>query len=76
MDPSGVLLALEEQKKWRGRKERLRQRITQLDRRRLYLEKELGRTRKKMAECRDLLSGQASLPALQRPVTPTPPPIR
>ncbi len=50
MDPSGVLLALEERKKWRERRERIRERIRQLRRRRATLQRELDRVRKKVAE--------------------------
>lgn len=57
MDPSGVLLALEEQKKWRERRERIRNRIKQLERRKAYLHKELERVRRKVAEYNTLLSG-------------------
>lgn len=55
MDPSGVLLALEEQKKWRERKERIQTRVKQLERRRAYLEKELTLVRKKAAEYGSIL---------------------
>lgn len=57
MDPSGVLLALEEQKKWRERRERIRNRIKQIERRKAYLHKELDRVRKKVAEYNGLLAG-------------------
>lgn len=57
MDPSGVLLVLEERKKWRERKDRIRERIKQLDRRKAYLQKELGRVRRKVSEYNVLLSG-------------------
>ncbi len=60
MDPSGVLLALEEQKKWRERRERIRNRIKQLERRKAYLQKELERVRRKVAEYNTLLSGLKS----------------
>ena len=60
MDPSGVLLALEEQKKWRERRERIRNRIKQLQRRKAYLQKELDRVRRKVAEYNALLSGLKS----------------
>lgn len=48
MDPSSVLLALEEQKKWRERRKRIRDRIRQLDRRRATLRKELDGVRDKI----------------------------
>src|SRR5207244_9216396 len=50
MDPSGVLLALEEQKKWRERRKRIRDRIRQLDRRRSLLKKELDGVRNKIVQ--------------------------
>ncbi len=55
MDPSGVLLALEEQKKWRERRERLREELRRLRRRKVYLQRELDRVRKKLAECNALI---------------------
>lgn len=57
MDPSGVLLAIEERKKWRERRERIRNRMKQLERRKAYLHKELDRVRKKVTEYNALLSG-------------------
>jgi len=56
MDPSGVLLAIEERKKWRERRERIRNRMKQLERRKAYLHKELERVRKKVTEYNTLLS--------------------
>lgn len=50
MDPSGVLLALEEQKKWRERRKRIRDRIGQLDRRRSLLKKELDGVRNRILQ--------------------------
>lgn len=50
MDPSGVLLALDEQKKWRERRKRIRERIRQLDRRRSTLRKELDGVRNKILQ--------------------------
>lgn len=62
MDPSTVLLALEEQKKWRERRKRIRERIRQLERRRAVLRKELNGVRSKILEfdrlLRDRLGGQ------------------
>lgn len=55
MDPSGVLLALEEQKKWRERRERIEQRIRQLDRRKTYLLRELEHARKKVSDLQELV---------------------
>ncbi len=60
MDPSGVLLALDERKKWRERRERIRERIRQLQRRRAYLQRELDRVRKKVSEYNALLTGLKS----------------
>ena len=57
MDPSGVLLALEERKKWRERMDRIRERVRQLERRRAYLQRELGRVRKKVSQYNGLLAG-------------------
>jgi len=56
MDPSNVLLALDEQKKWRERRKRLRDRLRQLDRRRTTLRKELEGVRKKILEYNRLLT--------------------
>ncbi len=57
MDPSGVLLALDEQKRWRERQKRIEERIRQLDRRRAYLLRELERARKKTSEASTLVAG-------------------
>ncbi len=57
MDPSGVLLALEEQKKWRERRQRIEERIKQLGRRTAYLERELDRARKKVSDYNSMLAG-------------------
>ena len=66
MDSSNVLLAIEEQKKWRERRKRIQDRIRQLDRRRNTLAKELERVRRKVVEYNRLLSSlKDSL--LQRP---------
>lgn len=70
MDSSGVLLAIEERKKWRERRERIRERIRQLQRRKAYLLRELDRVRKKVSEYNALLGrlkgpqigGEARLP--------------
>lgn len=56
MDPSGVLLALEEQKKWRERRNRIQERIRQLERRKSTLGKELDRVRKKVVEYNRVLA--------------------
>src|SRR5437879_13862000 len=56
MDASSVLLALDEQKKWRERRKRIRDRLRQLDRRRDTLRKELEGVRKKILEYTRLLT--------------------
>ncbi len=56
MDASSVLLALEEQKKWRERRKRIRDRLRQLERRRNTLRKELEGVRKKILEYNRLLT--------------------
>jgi chromosome segregation ATPase len=56
MDPSGVLLALDERKKWRERRDRIRERLRQLQRRKVTLQKELDRVRRKVAEYNALLT--------------------
>ena len=56
MDASNVLLALEEQKKWRDRRKRIRDRLRQLERRRTTLRKELDGVRKKILEYNRLLT--------------------
>lgn len=56
MDPSSVLLVLEERKKWRERRDRIRDRIRRLARRRAYLLRELDKVRKKLAEYRALIA--------------------
>lgn len=71
MDPAGVLLALEERKKWRERRDRIRERIHQLERRRAYLQNELVRVRKKVSEYNGLLSRLKSTQIDgQRPLPP------
>jgi len=56
MDSSNVLLALDEQKKWRERRKRLRDRLRQLERRRSTLRQELEGVRKKILEYNRLLT--------------------
>ena len=72
MDPSSVLLALEEQKKWRERRKRLRERRRQLARRRATLRKELDGVRTKILEYHrllaDLREGTRARPAMS-PIT-------
>jgi len=58
MDSSNVLLALEEQKKWRERRKRIRERIRQIDRRRAVLRKELDGIRNKILEYGRMLLDQ------------------
>jgi|GEM_PF-1927652 len=56
MDSSSVLLALDEQKKWRERRKRIHDRLRQLERRRTTLRKELEGVRKKILEYNRLLT--------------------
>ncbi len=71
MDPAGVLLALDERKKWRERRDRIRERMRQLERRKAYLQRELARVRKKVSEYNGLLAKLKS-PQIegQRPLPP------
>jgi hypothetical protein len=64
MDSSSVLLALEEQKKWRERRKRIRDRIRQLERRRAVLRKELAGVRDKILESRALLERRLTSPTV------------
>lgn len=71
MDPAGVLLALDERKKWRERRDRIGNRIRQLERRRAYLQRELARVRKKVSEYNGLLASlKRGKLEEQRPVPP------
>ncbi|HEX9340307.1 MAG TPA: hypothetical protein VF992_03945 [Thermoplasmata archaeon] len=70
MDPSSVLLALEEQKKWRDRRTRIRDRIRQLNRRKATLSKELGRVHKRMADCKDVLGNVRESTFARTPAPP------
>ena len=72
MDPSGVLLALEEQKKWRERHKRIQDRIKQLERRRGYLLKELEHARKRISEYAGLVTGLKSSLATRGAPAPSP----
>ena len=75
MDPSSVLLALEEQRKWRERRKRIRDRLRQLDRRRMTLRKELDGVRRKILEYDRLLSdlrGEAQRRPSRSHVSPIP----
>jgi chromosome segregation ATPase len=70
MDPANVLLALEEQKKWRERRRRLQDRIRQLTRRRLSLERELEGVRRKVSEYDRLLAGLKEQILERKPIPP------
>ncbi len=71
MDPAGVLLAIEERKKWRERRDRIRERIRQLERRKAYLQRELTRVRKKVSEYDGLLANlKGAKIDQQRPLPP------
>jgi chromosome segregation ATPase len=72
MDSSNVLLALEEQEKWRERRKRIRERIRQLDRRRAVLRKELDGIRNKILEFGRMLVDQNLGPqtGLLQPTSP------
>ena len=56
MDSSRVVLALQEQEKWRDRRKRVLERIRQLKARRVYFRKELETTRGKIAQFGALLA--------------------
>lgn len=56
MDTTHVLLALEEQRKWRERRKRIRERMRQLERRRATLRKELEGVRRKIFENNRILA--------------------
>ncbi len=73
MDPSNVLLALEEQKKWRDRRKRIRDRMHQLDRRRSTLRKELDGIRHKILVYSRLLVDQRVGKQAGLPIPPTAP---
>ncbi len=75
MDPSGVLLALEEQRKWRERRKRIRDRLRQLERRRMTLRTELEAARRKILEYDRLLTdlgGEAQTRPARSLVSPIP----
>ena len=55
MDPSHVLLALQEQTKWRERRKRVEERIRQIQSRKRYFLKELDVARQKVAQFGALL---------------------
>jgi len=56
MDPSRVLLALQEQTKWRERRKRMEERIRQIQSRKRYFLKELDVARQKVARFGALLA--------------------
>jgi len=56
MDPSRVLLALQEQTKWRERRKRVEERIRQIQSRKRYFLKELDVARQKVAQFGALLA--------------------
>lgn len=70
MDPSGVLLAIEEQKKWRERRERIEERLQQIDRRRAFLLRELEHVRKKVAKYAGILRLPPAPPLAMEPAVP------
>jgi predicted nucleic acid-binding Zn-ribbon protein len=72
MDSSSVLLALEEQKKWRERRKRIRDRIRHLERRRAALRRELEGVRSMIEEFGQRLRDQigSSGVAVFPPTTP------
>lgn len=70
MDSSGVLLALEEQRKWRERRERILTRMQQLDRRRSYLQKELVRVRKKVSQFNAAVATSRNRPRTEHQASP------
>ncbi len=55
MEPSRVLLALQEQAKWRERRKRVEERIRQLRSRKRYMLKELDVARQRIAQFGALL---------------------
>jgi predicted nucleic acid-binding Zn-ribbon protein len=63
MEPSNVLIALEEWEKWRSRKTRLERELAELRRRREELRAELDRVKKEMATIEAVL-----LEPTERPV--------
>jgi len=57
VDSGRVLVALEEQQKWRERRERLRERLRGVQARKRYLQRELDAVRRKVARLETVLSG-------------------
>jgi len=56
MDSSRVLLALQEQEKWRERRKRVEERIRQIQSRKRYFAKELETARRRIAQFGALLA--------------------
>jgi len=56
MDSSRVLLALQEQEKWRDRRKRVEERIRQLQSRKRYFTKELETVRQRISQFGALLA--------------------
>lgn len=55
MEPSSVLIALEEREKWRSRKAQIEERLRDLRRRRDLLREELERVRRELSAIEDAL---------------------
>jgi phage shock protein A len=75
MDPSGVLLALEEQRKWRERRKRIWDRLRQVERRKMTLRRELEEVRRKILEYDRLLTdltGEVQTRSASSHVSPIP----
>lgn len=62
MEPSNVLIALEEWEKWRSRKARLERDLAELRRRREEIEEELERVKREMATIEAALMEPADRP--------------
>jgi len=71
MDSSNILLALDEQKKWRERRNRVAARIVQIERRRAYLLRELDHARRKASEYASAVSEPTSTPRTVEPTLPS-----
>ena len=57
VDSGRVLVALQEQQKWRERRERLRERLRSVQARKRYLQRELDAVRRKVARLEAIVSG-------------------
>ena len=57
VDSGRVLVALQEQTKWRERRERLRARLRSVQARKRYLQRELDAVRRKVARLEAIVSG-------------------